>query len=404
MYTVGDMLNKYERERVPLLAARTRKDYSRHIKGLREVFGDKDVRLVTRQEIKDFAKVAKGKEQRLKMIAVLRAAFTEALMWNWVDGNPCTHMERNTPRRRDPPLSLQEFQSAISLLSKRRAGIKTALVLELALHTGQQQADVLGLRWSQVDNQTGTILFRDTRTKKKVPVHITPEIQELLDRAKKICGGFEYVVTTKQGHRYTGEGFRAMWQRFLRKYWDKTGNDRFDFHDIRELHRSNCAAMKGVIAPDPVDEYPQFEQVFKDQAMQMAPYYKVFFCLEQSIRRLVTNVLENAVGSDWWESDRITPNMRQEVNALLTREVDSATTQRSLRMIDYTTFGQLGVIIRDNWDLFERHFVSKGAVSAAISRLNLTRGPIAHCCVMSKLEIERLGLSVRDWYNILKKV
>ena len=53
--------------------------------------------------------------------------------------------------------------------------------------------------------------------------------------------------------------------------------------------------------------------------------------------------------------------------------------------------------------MFEDQFVSKGAVSSVLARLNLARGPIAHCCPVSELEIERLGLTVRDWFNILKK-
>jgi len=73
-----------------------------------------------------------------------------------------------------------------------------------------------------------------------------------------------------------------------------------------------------------------------------------------------------------------------------------------MRMLDYTTFGQLGQIIRDNWNLFEGQFKSKGAVSAVLARLNLARGPIPHCCALSELEIERLGITVNDWFNTLK--
>src|SRR6185437_1305736 len=127
------------------------------------------------------------------------------------------------------------------------------------------------------------------------------------------------------------------------------------------------------------------------------------FCLEQLIRERIITTMERAAGVDWWEGDRIQQSMRQEVNSLVTREVDSAITQRSKRMIDYTTLGQLGQVIRDNWDLFETQFVSKGAVSAVLARLNLARGPIAHCCRVSELEIERLGLAVRDWFNIEKQ-
>jgi len=68
-----------------------------------------------------------------------------------------------------------------------------------------------------VDRQSGTILFCEPHSKKKVTVLITPEINKLLDRAKELCGQGEYVITTRKDTRYTSEGFRAVWQRFLAK-------------------------------------------------------------------------------------------------------------------------------------------------------------------------------------------
>jgi len=346
MHTVNEMLDRYERERLPTLSARTRAGYHRHLKRLREKFGGKDVRAVTRLEVKDFAIVPHGKIHRLKAIAVFRNAFAHAINWNWVDGNPCTLLERNQPRTRSPALSMEEFRSALKLASKTAGGSRAALVMELALHTGQTQDGIIGCRWSQVDYQAGTILFRHHRSKKKITVPITPEIAKLLDRARKMCGESEYVVTSRMNTRYTNDGFRSTWQYFLRE-WVQTGNDRFLFADIRQLSRANLAA-KTEVATDPVDEYAQFDPVVKAQAAVNAPYYRVLFCVEQLIRQRVVETMEKAAGADWWESDKIQQSMRQEVNALVTREVDNAMTQRSMRMIDYTTLGQLGQIIRDN--------------------------------------------------------
>ena len=108
-HTVNEMLDKYEREGVPKLAARSQRDYRRLLGHLRAHFGSKDVRSVTRQDIIDFATVSKGPVQRLRMIAIFRVAFMQAMKWGWVDGDPYINMERSAPRRRDPPLSLEEF-------------------------------------------------------------------------------------------------------------------------------------------------------------------------------------------------------------------------------------------------------------------------------------------------------
>lgn len=99
------------------------------------------------------------------------------------------------------------------------------------------------------------------------------------------------------------------------------------------------------------------------------------------------------------------PAIRQYAGEIITKEVNSALTQRSLREIDYTTLGHLGQIIVSNWDkLFERQFTTKEAVLSVLSRLNMARGPIAHSCPVSEAEVERLGLTIRDWFNnALKK-
>jgi integrase len=403
MHTVNDMLDRYERECMHALGERTSKDYRLHLKALREQFGALDVREVTPQMVRDYVQSRpKGKVQRTRQIAVLRVAFTEAQRkWNWVNGNPCAHIEKAAPRRRDPPLSMQEFDAALAYLVGKR---RPALVMELALHTGQLQGDIIGLRWVQVHQQANTILFRDSHTKKKIEVRITPKIKELLARAKELGGTGEHVVTARSGERYTGEGFRAVWQRFQKK-WVKTGNDKFTFHDIRQLSRRTVAAQSEAQTADPVDDYPQFDATLKAEAATNAPHYKVLYCFEQLIRQRVADAMERVAGAGWWDTDRVPAQIRQYAKDIHTKEVDGALTQRSLREIDYTTLGQLGQIIVSNWDgLFERQFTSKNAVLSVLSRLNMARGAIAHNCPISELEIERLGLTVRDWFNnALKK-
>jgi len=39
--------------------------------------------------------------------------------------------------------------------------------------------------------------------------------------------------------RYTSEGFRACWQRVMRK-WMRRGGENFHFHDIRALCATRC--------------------------------------------------------------------------------------------------------------------------------------------------------------------
>jgi hypothetical protein len=90
-----------------------------------------------------------------------------------------------------------------------------------------------------------------------------------------------------------------------------------------------------------------------------------------------------------------------EVDKRIQKEVDNSVTRRSDNKIDYTTFGELAVIITGNWDIFATIFSSRRAVERVMSSLNLLRGPIAHCCPITEDEVDRLHLTVKDWFRTM---
>ncbi len=132
----------------------------------------------------------------------------------------------------------------------------------------------------------------------------------------------------------------------------------------------------------------------------MSEHYEVFYCLEQQIRRLVAETLEDAVGANWWDTQAVPDDVKQNVADGMKREQDGAVTARSEKPIDYTTFGELGKLIEANWINFEPILRSKNAVKKIMTGLNLLRNPIAHCCPLQEDEIARLRLAVRDWFRL----
>jgi hypothetical protein len=151
----------------------------------------------------------------------------------------------------------------------------------------------------------------------------------------------------------------------------------------------------------PADYYPQFEQSVRNEASEMARHYELFYCLEKSIRKLISETLQESEGAKWWDGGRIPQTIAADVNSNVQRELDSGVTRRSDAAIDYTTFGQLSVIITSNWDLFGTIFNSRRAVERVMSNLNTLRGPIAHCCPLADDEVVRLGLAVKDWFRMI---
>jgi hypothetical protein len=54
-----------------------------------------------------------------------------------------------------------------------------------------------------------------------------------------------------------------------------------------------------------VEYYPQFEQAVRIEAAEASEHYEVIYCLEQSIRKLITETLQDAAGPDWWNSGKV---------------------------------------------------------------------------------------------------
>lgn len=151
-----------------------------------------------------------------------------------------------------------------------------------------------------------------------------------------------------------------------------------------------------------VSEYAQFEAQLRAEAARMSEFYEIFYCLENSIRKLVKDIMLEAEGADWWSSERVDENkIRNPAKGRHKKEIDSGITPRSDELINYLTFGELSQLITDNWEIFDPVFSSKGAVSNITNQLNLLRGPIAHCNPTDELEQERLNLAVRSWFQLM---
>jgi hypothetical protein len=145
----------------------------------------------------------------------------------------------------------------------------------------------------------------------------------------------------------------------------------------------------------------QFELKNRTDAAKMSQYYEVFYMLENDIRRLIVDTMEAAHGPGWWDTHVPQP-VKDEVKKNRDRENQAALSLRSDHEIDYSTFGQLSDIIKENWVDFAGMLRSPGAVTRVLSGLNMLRGTIAHCGVLADDEVDRLRLSIRDWFRVLE--
>jgi hypothetical protein len=87
-----------------------------------------------------------------------------------------------------------------------------------------------------------------------------------------------------------------------------------------DLQRSNSNEDK--------DEefYPQFKEVFRREASDMRDHYELFYCLERSIRDLISEKLLAEKGPNWWE-EAVPDPVKMEAAKNIKREQESGVRQ-----------------------------------------------------------------------------
>ncbi len=172
---------------------------------------------------------------------------------------------------------------------------------------------------------------------------------------------------------------------------------------LDKIEREHLIDLQRDINKSDRDEkyYPQFEMSIRNEALQMAKHYEIFYCLEKSIRGIIRDRLKE-FGDSWWE-EKIPEQVKVEANKRHEEELSKGITPRSYDLLDYTNFGELNTIINKNWEeTFSDMFSNRDAVRNVMTMLNTLRGPIAHCSPLAEDEVTRLHMSLRDWFRLME--
>jgi len=171
--------------------------------------------------------------------------------------------------------------------------------------------------------------------------------------------------------------------------------------DIRQIERKydiNLGHKKDQEQRTDQTYYPQFAERLRAEASRMSTNYAIFYCLENSIREIIVQRLEEEHGTNWWDTT-VSETVRKNAEKNRRKELSSGVTPRSTELIDFTNFGELGEIIKANWDIFGDMFRDVRAVERVLATLNTLRAPIAHCKALAGDEESRLHLGLRDWFR-----
>ena len=140
-----------------------------------------------------------------------------------------------------------------------------------------------------------------------------------------------------------------------------------------------------------------FDEDMVAKARKMAAVYTAIAAFENSVRELITKVLLEEIGEDWWVqgvSEKIRRNAQTRYDD---EEKIRWHTRRGSALINYTEFGDLDSIINQNWDRFKDHLHNLDWVRQIIDTLERSRNLIMHSGELENEDIERIGIVIRDW-------
>ncbi len=237
--TLAQVVRQYQSSPAFLrLAPVTRQDYSRHLQAILKEFGDLPIDALDDPAVRPLFidwrdklmhavqdkpnSHSTGTRMADYAISVLKLLLSFALDRRLIEQNHALSITRLHNKSRVDALWTEDKLTAIRAQCK--GGV--LLALEIALETGQRQADILALRW---EHYTGSAFrFVQSKTGRPVSIPLTQRLQEILSKEprKETC---PWICHTRGFERYTSDGFRTNFHRARTsaKITDLT------FHDLR---------------------------------------------------------------------------------------------------------------------------------------------------------------------------
>lgn len=143
----------------------------------------------------------------------------------------------------------------------------------------------------------------------------------------------------------------------------------------------------------------ELDEEFVIKAQKMAVVYTAICAFENSVRKFVSKKLLEVHGEQWWEKKVSEPIKKKAQSRKEQEDKIRWHTPRGDSIINYTEFGDLSSMIRNNWDDFEPHVVSQEWAEQIIKTVERSRNVIMHSGELVNHDIERIGTYIRDWIN-----
>ena len=229
--TLRDLIERFLDH--PSLKDKTKLNYGPQLKWWISQLGDNKLADITPDKISRLRDglLKKGfqKSSTNRYIAALSSAYSMAVKeFGWIDINPCSRVRKlSEPRGRTRFLTDDERERLLN--SCEESNTKELLIIVLlALSTGARKNEIRWLRWDDVNIQTGTVIFRETKNGTIRSVPIVGRGLDLIREWGKIRRLDTDLVFPGRNPKHPVL-FEKSWKRALKE----SDIEDFRFHDLR---------------------------------------------------------------------------------------------------------------------------------------------------------------------------
>jgi integrase len=284
-HTVSDMLDRYQREVVPLTVKSAKEQTL--LAGYFEFFNDEigaytlaDTTPAMISQCRDKLLTEKSPRTKqplapatvLRYMSGLSRVFTTAINdWGWLDDTPMRKVKKPAlPRGRVRFLSEDTTAPDGNKIDGERTRLLQACeessnaylypVVVLALSTGMRQGEIMGLTWDDVDLHQGRATLHETKNGERRVVPLTGKPLELLKAHAKVRR-LDTALLFPGKNPQKPVDLRAPWEAALKK----AGIEDFRFHDLRHSAASYLAMNGASLA--------EIAEVLGHKTLQMVKRY-----------------------------------------------------------------------------------------------------------------------------------
>ena len=206
---------------------------------LKKVFGSRDIKTITHQEVKDWFYDIDKQSMANKSLMVFKKVFNEAKASEYTEKYPFNLVKKYTESIRENYLTLDQLVEVIKELNSRYEIYRKRSSVDFiwaCILTGARSASEIGnAKWS--DFKGDRIVLNEHKTANKTGdkrvIYLNAQAQKIIERQPRTNGKrSKYIFSIKTPYR--------MWKNIRAKF----GLDHITLHDLRHSFASHCISYQ----------------------------------------------------------------------------------------------------------------------------------------------------------------